>query len=55
MQKFESEGGKVHRISDAQRKAWFDLVAPGQVAYVDKMGPAAVALYREIQAARRSL
>jgi TRAP-type C4-dicarboxylate transport system substrate-binding protein len=55
MQKFESEGGKVHRITDAQRKAWFDLVAPGQVAYVEKMGPAAVALYREIQAARRSL
>jgi TRAP-type C4-dicarboxylate transport system substrate-binding protein len=55
MQKFESEGGKVHRITDAQRKAWFDLVAPGQVAYVDKMGPAAVALYSEIQAARRSL
>lgn len=55
MQKFESEGGKVHRISDAQRKAWFDVVAPGQAAYVEKMGPAAQALYRDIQAARRSL
>ena len=55
MQKFESEGGKVHRISDAQRKAWFDVVAPGQAAYVEKMGPAAQALYREIQTARRSL
>lgn len=55
MQKFESEGGKVHRISDAQRKAWFDVVAPGQAAYVERMGPAAQALYRDIQAARRSL
>jgi TRAP-type C4-dicarboxylate transport system substrate-binding protein len=55
MQKFESEGGKVHRISDAQRKAWFDVVAPGQAAYVEKMGPSAQALYRDIQAARRSL
>jgi TRAP-type C4-dicarboxylate transport system substrate-binding protein len=54
MAKFETEGGKVHRITDAQRKAWFDMVAPGQAAYVEKMGPAAVALFNEIQVARRS-
>lgn len=53
MQKFESEGGKVHRISDAQRKAWYDTVAPGQAAFVEKIGPAAVALFNDIQAARR--
>jgi TRAP-type C4-dicarboxylate transport system substrate-binding protein len=54
MARFESEGSKVHRISDAQRKAWFDTVAPGQAAYVEQMGPAASALYKEIQTARRS-
>lgn len=54
MTKFEKEGGKVHRISDAQRKAWYDMVAPGQTAYVEKMGPAAVKLYGEIQAARKA-
>jgi len=53
MAKFESEGGKVHRLSDAQRKVWFDLVAPGQLAYVEKMGPAAAALFGELQTARK--
>jgi len=54
MAKFEADGGKVHRITDAQRKAWYDLVAPGQPAYVEKMGPAAVKLFNDIQAARRA-
>lgn len=53
MARFESEGGKVHRISDAQRKAWYEMVAPGQAAYVEKIGPAAVKLFSEIQAARK--
>ena len=54
MRKFESEGGRVHRLSDAQRKAWYDMVAPAHGAYVEKMGPAAAALYRELQEARRA-
>jgi TRAP-type C4-dicarboxylate transport system substrate-binding protein len=53
MEKFEAGGGKVHRLTDAQRKAWVDMVAPGHAAYVQTMGPAAVALFNEIQAARR--
>lgn len=54
MAKFEADGGKVHRITDGQRKAWFDMVTPGQAAYVEKMGPAAVKLFNDIQAARRA-
>jgi TRAP-type C4-dicarboxylate transport system substrate-binding protein len=53
MQKFENEGGRIHRLSDAQRKAWYDAVAPGHAAFVERIGPAAVALFNEIQAARR--
>jgi TRAP-type C4-dicarboxylate transport system substrate-binding protein len=52
MSKFESDGGKVHPLTDAQRKAWYDMVAPGQPAYVEKIGPAAVALFKQIQAAK---
>lgn len=54
MEKFEREGGKIHRISDAQRKAWYDAVAPGQTGYVEKMGAAAVDLFKQIQAARKA-
>jgi len=54
MAKFEAEGGKVHRITDAQRKLWYDAVAPGQSAYVEKIGPAAVKLFGEIQTARKA-
>jgi TRAP-type C4-dicarboxylate transport system substrate-binding protein len=54
MAKFETEGGKVHRISDAQRKLWYDVVAPGQAAYVEKLGPEAAKLYKDIQAARKA-
>jgi TRAP-type C4-dicarboxylate transport system substrate-binding protein len=54
MAKFEAEGGKVHRISDAQRKLWYDVVAPGQAAYVEKIGPAAAKLFSDIQAARKA-
>ena len=54
MRKFESEGGKVHRLSDAQRKAWYDPVAAGHGAYIEKMGPSAGALYRELQEARKA-
>ena len=55
MEKFEKEGGgKVHRISDAQRKAWYDVVAPGQQAYVEKLGPDALKLFNEVQAARKA-
>jgi TRAP-type C4-dicarboxylate transport system substrate-binding protein len=53
MKKFEADGGKVHRITDAQRKGWYEAVAPGQVAFVEKIGPAAVSLFNAIQAARR--
>ena len=52
MAKFEADGGKIHPLNDAQRKAWYDMVAPGQAAYVDKMGPAAVALFNQIKAAQ---
>jgi TRAP-type C4-dicarboxylate transport system substrate-binding protein len=53
MQKFEADGGTVHRITDAQRKVWYDVVAPGQAAFVEKIGPSAVTLFNAIQAARR--
>jgi hypothetical protein len=43
----------VHRITDAQRKVWYDVVAPGQAAFVEKIGPSAVTLFNAIQAARR--
>lgn len=54
MAKFESEGGKVHRLTDAQRKAWYDLVAPGQRAYVEKMGASAVELFETLQKGRKA-
>jgi len=54
MKKFESEGGKVVRLSDAERKAWYDMVAPGQAAFVEKIGPGAVALFNELQAGRKA-
>ena len=53
MQKFEADGGTVHRITDVQRKVWYDVVAPGQAAFVEKIGPSAVTLFNAIQAARR--
>lgn len=52
MKKFEAAGGKVHRLSDEQRLAWYRVVSPGHAAYVEKMGPGAQQLYKEIQAAR---
>ncbi|MCW5730083.1 MAG: TRAP transporter substrate-binding protein, partial [Alphaproteobacteria bacterium] len=54
MAKFESEGGKVHPLTDAQRKAWYDIVAPGQRAYVEKMGPGAVQLFETLQKGRKA-
>ena len=53
MKKFEADGGKVHQITDAQRKVWYDIVSPGHAAYVEKIAQPAVTLFNAIQAARR--
>ncbi|MGE0658198.1 MAG: TRAP transporter substrate-binding protein [Reyranellaceae bacterium] len=53
MKKFEDGGGKVIRLTDAQRKAWFDKVYPGQAAYVKTLGGESQALYDLIQKARQ--
>jgi len=53
MKKFEEQGGKVIRLSDAQRKAWFDKVFPGQADYVKTLGGESQALYDLIQKARQ--
>ena len=53
MKKFEEQGGKVIRLTDAQRKAWFDKVFPGQADYVKTLGGESQALYDLIQKARQ--
>jgi TRAP-type C4-dicarboxylate transport system substrate-binding protein len=53
MKKFEDQGGKVIRLTDAQRKAWFDKVFPGQADYVKTLGGESQALYDLIQKARQ--
>ena len=53
MKKFEDGGGKVIRLTDAQRKAWFDKVYPGQADYVKALGGESQALYELIQKARQ--
>jgi len=53
MKKFEEQGGKVIRLTDAQRKAWFDKVFPGQADYVRTLGGDSQALYDLIQKARQ--
>lgn len=53
MKKFEEQGGKVIRLTDAQRKAWFDKVFPGQADYVKTLSGESQALYDVIQKARQ--
>jgi TRAP-type C4-dicarboxylate transport system substrate-binding protein len=53
MKKFEEQGGKVIRLTDAQRKAWFDRVFPGQADYVKTLSGESQALYDVIQKARQ--
>lgn len=53
MKKFEEQGGKVIRLTNEQRRAWFDKVYPGQADYVKTLGGDAQALYDLIQKARQ--
>lgn len=49
MKDFLSKSGKVYELNDAQKAQWQGLVKPHVDAFVNKLGPSAMELYKAIE------